>query len=69
MRFSKGDKVTLAEAMKKSVRDPRRYRIGTVASVSSGGVVEVFWGKKSYAVCMRENELTSLKDEPQMTLF
>ena len=69
MRFTKGDKVTLTEAMKKSVRDPRRYRIGTVANAGSQGVVEVLWGKKQYAVCMREEELTKLHEEPQMTLF
>ena len=69
MRFTKGDKVTLTDAMKKSVRDPNRYRMGIVVGVGAYGVVEVLWGKKQYAVCMREDELTSLKDEPQMTLF
>lgn len=69
MKFERGDKVTLTDAMKKAVRDPNRYRVGTVAGVGAYGVVEVLWGKKQYAVCMREDELTSLKDEPQMTLF
>ena len=69
MKFQKGDKVTLTDEMKKTVRDPNRYRMGTVAGVSAYGVVEVLWGKKQYAVCMREDELTSLKDELQMTLF
>lgn len=69
MKFERGDKVTLTDAMKKAVRDPNRYRMGIVAGVGAYGVVEVLWGKKQYAVCMREEELTSLKDEPQMTLF
>ena len=69
MKFERGDKVTLTDAMKKAVRDPNRYRMGIVAGVGAYGVVEVLWGKKQYAVCMREEELPSLKDEPQMTLF
>lgn len=69
MKFERGDKVTLTDAMKKAVRDPDRYKVGTVQGALSFGVVEVLWGEKPYAVCMREDELISLKDEPQMTLF
>jgi len=69
MKFERGDKVTLTDAMKKAVRDPNRYRMGIVAGVGAYGVVEVLWGKKQYAVCMREDELVKLHDEPQMTLF
>ena len=69
MKFNSGDKVTLTNAMKKTVRDPNRYKIGTVAGSLSSGAVEVLWGKKPYAVCMREDELVKLSEESQMTLF
>lgn len=69
MKFERGDKVTLTDAMKKAVRDPNRYRKGTVAGVGAYGVVEVLWGKKQYAVCMREDEIEKLSEKPQLMLF
>lgn len=69
MKFMKGDKVTLAEAMRKSVRNPARYAIGIVAGLCGNGTVEILWGGRNYAVCMKENEIVKLQEQPQMPLF
>lgn len=69
MQFKKGDKVTLTEVVLKSVRDPARYRIGTVAGTCANGMIEVLWGKRTYAMCIHESQIVKLCEQPQISLF
>ena len=69
MNLKSGDKVTLTEAARKTVRDPARYRIGTVAGYCANGMVEVLWGERTYALCMHESQIEKLREETQMPLF
>ena len=69
MKLKSGDKVTLTEAVLKTVRDPARYRVGTVAGFCANGMVEVLWGERTYALCMHESQIVKLREQPQMPLF
>lgn len=69
MQFKKGDKVTLTETVRKTVRDPARYGVGTVAGFCANGMVEVLWGERTYALCMHQSQIVKLREQPQMTLF
>ena len=69
MKFQKGDMVTISDEMKKSVRDPERYKYGIVGGVASDGTVEVLWGWRKYPVAKNESELTKINEHTQAELF